>query len=269
MKGIRVACLQLQAPTGDVVIGDRVAGVLAQLDGLAPVDLVVLPELWSSGYFCFEDYPAIAQDREGPLVQAVAAAARRLEAHVVGGSFVERTAGGGLRNTSFVVDPAGEVVGWYSKVHVFGYRSREAELVEAGDETATIETDLGRIGLALCYDLRFPELFRRLVDDGAELIVVPAAWPALRVADWQLLTRARALENQAFVIACNGAGLDVGTELGGHSVIVDPRGVVVAEAGREPATLRADIDPGVVQEWRRTFPVLQDRRLGERRRSHA
>jgi predicted amidohydrolase len=254
-----VACLQLRPPSSDLTLDAHVAAVVQELEELAPVDLVVLPELWATGYFRFDRYASVAQTRNGVIVTALAAAAQRLGAYVVGGSFVERADSGALQNTSFVVDPAGDVIGWYPKTHVFGYGSREAELIEPGSGPVTVQTELGRLGVAICYDLRFPELFRALVDQRADLIVVPAAWPMERVEDWRLLTRVRALENQVFVVACNGAGRDAGVELGGHTTIIDPRGTALIEADDRPGTVRATIDMGDVETWRATFPALADR----------
>jgi predicted amidohydrolase len=173
---------------------------------------------------------------------------------------VERSAHG-LHNTAAIVDPRGALLASYRKIHVFGYGSRETELIAAGDEPVVVDTDLGRLGLCLCYDLRFPELFRALVDRDAELFVIPAAWPAARLAHWQTLLRARAIESLAYVVACNGAGAANGTQLAGHSAVVDPWGELAAEAGEEPTTLRATVNPGTAASARAEFPALADRRL--------
>jgi predicted amidohydrolase len=122
------------------------------------------------------------------------------------------------------------------------------------------ETGIGRIGLAVCYDLRFPELFRAMVDQGAEVFVVPAAWPAARTEHWRLLLRARAVENQAYVVACNGSGSADGTTLAGRSTIIDPWGELVAEVGLGPAVLRGGVDLGHLEACRAAFPALADRR---------
>jgi predicted amidohydrolase len=118
------------------------------------------------------------------------------------------------------------------------------------------------VGFATCYDLRFPEQFRLLVDAGAELFLVPAGWPAARRAHWSLLARARAVESQAYVLACGTAGTHAGVEQAGHSVVVDPWGEVVAEAGTDEETLVVDLDPALVAKTRAEFPALRDRVLG-------
>lgn len=224
-------------------------------------DLVSLPELWPTGYFAFERYGELAEPIGGPTCQALADAARAAQLHLHGGSIVERAEDGRLYNTSVLFSPDGELVHTHRKFHVFGYGSREAELLEAGNELAAYETPFGRVAMTTCYDLRFPELFRVLVEDGAEILLVTAAWPAVRLAHWQLLTRARAVENQCYVLACNAAGSQGGVRLAGNSVVVDPWGTVIAEAGREAEIVCAEIDPPAVRAVRAEFPVLADRRL--------
>jgi len=139
---------------------------------------------------------------------------------------------------------------------------QEAARTEHPDSPITVlPTELGATGLATCYDLRFPELFRRLLDSGAETFLLASGWPIPRIEHWQVLTRARAIEDQAWVVACNSAGTHAGMQMGGHSVVVDPRGNVVAEAGIDEEILYAEVDPAAVREWRMSFPVLADRRL--------
>src|SRR5699024_661998 len=138
------------------------------------------------------------------------------------GSFVEFGEGGRIHNTAVLIGPEGSVRASYRKMHVFGYQSREAELLTAGDSLSVASSELGPIGATTCYDLRFPELWRAMVDAGAKTMVVPAAWPATRRSHWQLFTTTRAVEQQLLVIGCNAVGEQYGVELGGHSRIVDP-----------------------------------------------
>jgi predicted amidohydrolase len=253
-----VACLQVGALGADPA--ERRAEAARLIERAGDADLIVLPELWPTGYFAFDDYRRTAEPLDGPTVAAMADAARAARAHVVLGSFVE-AGEHGLHNTTAVLSPDGELLASYRKMHVFGYGSREVELVTGGEQPVTVATELGILGLAICYDLRFPELFRAMVDDGAELFVVPAAWPSARAEHWRLLARARAVENQAYVIACNGAAAPQGTMLAGHSAVIDPWGATVVEAGAEPLTLRAPVDRARVTECRADFPALADRRL--------
>ncbi|MEA2287407.1 MAG: hypothetical protein QOJ21_3450 [Solirubrobacteraceae bacterium] len=259
-RAAEIACVQLGPPEGTPQ-ERRISEVAGAVEALAGADLIVLPEMWPAGYFAFDDYADVAEAADGPTVTALSRAAATAGAHVVGGSFVEQGTDGALHNTAFVLGPDGDLLGTYRKMHVFGYRSREAELVTGGDVLVTIPTPLGTIGMAVCYDLRFPELFRAGVDSGAEIFVVPAAWPAARTEHWRLLLRARAIENQAFVIGCNGAGADRGVEVAGHSAVIDPTGAVVAEGGTDPGLVRAVVDLDLVARTREDFPVLADRRL--------
>jgi predicted amidohydrolase len=259
-RTIDVACLQLGPPRDGNRAG-RIEEVAEMIAALAGTDLVVLPEMWPNGYFAFDDYASAAEPADGPTVTALAAAAAAADAYVLGGTFVEG-ADGTLHNTAVLIGPDGAVLETYRKMHVFGYRSREAELVTGGSAIATVPTALGRVGLGICYDLRFPELFRAQVDEGAELLIVPAAWPAARVESWRLLLRARAIENQCVVVGCNGAGTDNGVTVGGHSVVLGAGGEVLAEGDGEPGTVRATVDLDEIARIRREFPVLDDRRLG-------
>jgi predicted amidohydrolase len=257
---MRIACLQLGPPGGEPK-EERVRSVAERVAAMREADLIVLPELWPAGYFDFGGYERDAEPFPGPTVDALREAARASGTHIAGGSVLERSDDGGLHNTAFLLDPAGEVVLSYRKIHTFGYESLESRLLSAGEGVAVAKTALGRVGLTTCYDLRFPELYRLMLDRGAELIVVPAAWPRARTEHWLLLARARALENQVFLVACNAAGEDHGTELAGTSLIAGPWGEIVAQAGRGAETLTADIDPQRVKAVRDEFPVLADRRL--------
>ena len=132
-------------------------------------------------------------------------------------------------------------------------------IADGGDAVVTVPTDFGVVGMAICYDLRFPELFRGLLDAGAELIVVPAAWPAARLTHWRLLTRTRALEEQVFLLACCATGTHGDMCQAGHSVVVDPWGTVLGEAGTTEEILTVDLDMTEVTRIRTELPVLRDR----------
>ena len=253
---MRVTLIQTEID-GSRPMAERVAGVVEQVAARVGDDLVLLPELWATGYFAFDDYAATAEPLDGPLVRALGAAAARAAVTLHAGSIVERDDAGRLHNTSLLFDPDGTLVHTYRKVHLFGYGSREQELLTPGDGVG----GRGQLALSTCYDLRFPELFRAQVDGGAQLFLVAAAWPLARLAHWQVLLRARALENQSFLLACNAAGRQGEIELAGRSSVVDPWGTVLAEAGARPQTLTVDIDPDLALRARKEFPALADRRL--------
>jgi len=216
----------------------------------------------------------------GALTQRMGALARELSIHLLMGSFNEATSDPRrCANTSVVFGPDGAVLGCYRKIHLFDVdvsdevRFKESDTVVPGTEPVVVPTDLGGLGLSICYDLRFPELYQALVEGGAELLAVPAAFTATTgKAHWMPLLRARAIENQCWVIAPGQVGShdDGGLrESHGHSCIIDPWGVVVAEAADGPGLALAEIDLERVAAVRRGMPVVAHRRLprGGRRAS--
>ncbi|GHE04050.1 carbon-nitrogen family hydrolase [Streptomyces alanosinicus] len=225
-------------------------------------DLVVLPELWTTGAFAYEEFGREAEPLEGPTYEAMAKAASDAGVWLHAGSVPERDPDGPLYNTSLVFSPSGELAAAYRKIHRFGFDKGEAVLMGAGRDLVTVRLPGTTLGVATCYDLRFPELFRSLVDVGAETLVIPAGWPERRRAHWTLLAQARAVENQAFVLACGTAGTHAGVPQAGHSIVVDPWGEVLAEAGPDEEVLTVDFDPAKVAVTREQFPALKDRVLG-------
>lgn len=268
---MRVALVQVASPD-DEPIDERRERVTEVARAVGDCDLIVLPELWDVGYAAFDRYQGSAVPAPGPTVEALGKVARELQCHVHVGSMLELSDSGACRNTAMMLDPSGQVVLSYSKIHVFGYESLEASLLEPGDSVSTVETSLGTIGTTTCYDLRFPELWRSLVDLGSQIVVVPAAWPAARREHWRLFTSTRAVEQQVVVIACNAVGTHGGVTFAGHSRVVDPWGEVLIEAGDGEGVFVCDIDVNVVDATRHEFPVLKDRlsdygRLEHRERS--
>jgi predicted amidohydrolase len=239
---------------------ERIARVVDLIRGERGSDLVVLPELWPRGAFSFED---LGESLDGPVLSAIAQAAREAMCYVHAGSIVERNPGGLPYNTSVLFAPDGRRIAVYRKIHLYGFDKGEAVLFEPGQRVVTANTPFGNIGLATCFDLRFPELFRAMLSDGARLFIVPAAWPVERVKHWRLLLRARAVENQAFVFGCSATGRHAGRTTSGHSAVIDPNGEVLAEAGPDgEEVLRAEIDLSAISQIRSEFPVLEWRRLG-------
>jgi predicted amidohydrolase len=250
-------------------MGARVERVADLVRAQRGHDLVVLPELWAPGGFAYRAWADRAQPVDGPIGRAMTAAARDAGVVLHAGSIVERPADGetgpegrGLWNTSLVYAADGSLAAAYRKIHRFGFGAGEPKLLDAGEDVALVDLPGGaRAGLSTCYDLRFPELYRRQLDAGATVFVVPAAWPKARVRHWTLLAHARAVENQCVVIACNTAGTHAGTAMGGHSQVVDAKGEALAVAGEEEQVISVDVDLSEVEAWREQFPVLRDRRL--------
>jgi predicted amidohydrolase len=255
---MKIALVQVASPDSESRVA-RIERVEAMLRGIAGADLIVLPELWSEGYFHFDQYESLSETLSGPTVTMCSRVAVDLGCYVHVGSIVESVVNGNLRNTSVLIDPHGRIVHEYSKIHIFGYESRETGLVTPGASLPVADLPCGKVGGATCYDLRFPGLWSELSNRGAEIVIIPAAWPAARRESWRLLTTARALEHQLFVVACNAAGEQEGVELGGYSRVVSPTGVVLGESGAREGVTIVDIDPEEVGVTRREFPVLEDR----------
>ncbi len=263
----RIAAVQM-------VSGPDVAANLAEADQLigqaaaAGARLVVLPE-----YFPLITPDETAKvrirerDSEGPIQAFLKDAARRHRVWLVGGSCpLEADAPDKVRNTSMVFDDSGRRVARYDKVHLFGFqkggeRYDEAATIEAGDDVVTFEGPCGSVGLSICYDLRFPELFRAMGE--VDLIVLPAAFTyTTGRAHWEVLLRARAIENQCYVLASAQGGVHPGgRRTWGDSLIVDPWGEVVARLPEGPGVVVADLDPARIAEVRASLPALKHRKI--------
>lgn len=235
----------------------RVEHILSDLQGKS-VDLICLPELWCVGFNHFSSYVTQSEPLQGTTVLRLAAWARRLNCYIMTGSFVEEN-GEHYYNTTVLLDHRGIVCGTYRKMHLFGYQSQEPEILTAGSKTTEIFTSYGILGLATCYDLRFPEQFRRMVERGTTLFCVTAAWPIVRLEDWRLFCRVRALENQSFLLACNHVGTHSGVTGAGHSIAVAPDGTILAEAGADEIVLFVQLELNQTEKFRQSFPALHDR----------
>jgi deaminated glutathione amidase len=269
---MRVAAVQLNS-TADQVANMAHADRLTRAAAADGAKLIVLPEKWTA-MGSEQDLRAGAETLDGAAVGWARAIARELGVDLVAGSILERVAGQSkLANTSVHVNPRGEVVAVYRKVHMFdvevgGRTYRESELEEPGEEIVLSQTAEGvELGLSICYDLRFPELYRILAVRGARIVALPAAFTLATTRDhWEPLVRARAIENQAFVIAANQVGAHPadGSESvqrsGGRSMIVDPWGLVLAQAPDREGYIVAELDLEYQLEIRARLPSLANRR---------
>ena len=260
MTAMRIAAIQLEV-TDSEPPAERVLRTADLVRAQPGVDLVVLPELWVSGAFAYPRWARTAEALDGPTVDAMAVAARDVGAYVHMGSFIERD-GADLYNTSVLLGSDGGIEVAYRKIHLFGFGEGEPTLLTAGKEIVVADVRGTAVGLSTCYDLRFPELYRALLDAGAEVVLCVAGWPAARIEHWSILARARAIENQVVMVALNTAGTHAGKQMGGRSVVVDARGAVLAEAATSEDVLTVDINVPDIHLWRTRFPVLADRRLG-------
>jgi predicted amidohydrolase len=276
MEGVRlrVAAVQLNS-TADAAANLAAADRLTRAAAADGARLIVLPEKWTV-LGSDEDLRVGAQGLDGPGISWARALARELGLDLVAGSFMERLEGGAgrsaaagkLANTSVHVDPSGEVRAVYRKLHLFdvdvaGRAYRESAVTEPGEDIVVSATAEGvEVGMAICYDLRFPELFRVLALRGARVVVLPSAFTLPTTRDhWEVLVRARAIENEVFVVAANQVGTHPGGHhSGGRSMIVDPWGVVLAQAEDGECFVAADLDLARQQEIRAQLPVLAHRR---------
>jgi predicted amidohydrolase len=263
---LRVACVQLNA-SGVKADNLEKAETLVARAAATGADAVVLPEKWNA-WGGPDVIRAAAEPIEGgETFEAMAAWARRHGVTLVGGSVTELRPGRErLSNTSAVFDPDGEPIAVYRKIHLFdvdvgGQVYRESETEEPGDEVVLCDVEGWRAGLSICYDLRFPELYRILALEGAELITLPAAFTLFTGKDhWELLIRARAVENQLYVVAANQWGTHVpGKSSYGRSMIVDPWGVVLAVAPDEDTVVTAELDRSRIRRVRESLPSLANR----------
>lgn len=265
---MKVGLIQQQVIGGDLE-GNRErasAGISKAAD--KQVDLIVLPELFRVGYFAADQFEAAAEGLQGPTLTWLADRAATTETAILAGSIVEdleqtaeRTpAETGYANTSVLFDAEGNRVAIYRKHHLFGYESKGRAFFTPGERLAVAEIENHRVGITTCYDLRFPELYRRLVDRGVTVFLVPSAWPYPRVEHWRTLTRARAIENLAYVVAVNGVGPAGGDGLIGRSRVIDPWGMTVGAAGSTSDHFVATIESERVTRIREDFPALRDRR---------
>ena len=264
---LRIACVQLNSDSAKADNLEKAERLVARAAGTG-ADIVLLPEKWNA-IGSAETLRANAEPLEGgESVGAMSGWARQHGITLVGGSITEMRAGREkLSNTCPVFDPSGELVAVYRKIHMFdvevgGHVYRESEAEEAGEQTLVCEAEGWRLGLSVCYDLRFPELYRILALEGAELVTVPAAFTLYTGKDhWELLLRARAVENQCYVAAANEWGLHEGGKASyGRSMIVDPWGIVLAQAPDEDTIITAEVDRAHMDAIRRALPSLANRR---------
>ncbi|NIN64817.1 MAG: carbon-nitrogen family hydrolase [Anaerolineae bacterium] len=219
-------------------------------------EVVVFPELWSTGYD-LERVREYATPIDEGVFAETAKIAKENSIHIIGSLL--STADRGYTNTAAIFSPQGHSLGEYSKVHLFDPMEEPKYLVP-GQEATVFDLAWGKSALAICYDLRFPELFRKYALAGARVVFLTAEWPYPRLTHWQILLRARAIENQFFIVACNRVGESGQWRFFGHSAVYDPSGELIVDADEEETLATAVIDLDAVDEARQAMPVLEDRR---------
>ena len=253
---MNIICCQL-----DIVWEDKGANLakvqklLAQANPVAG-SLVVLPEMFATGFSM--NVTGICEGTPPEVELFVGETARRQRVFLLAG-VVNRGPDGRGRNEAVVFGPDGQLVARYAKIHPFSCGG-ETQHYAAGSELATFDWSGCRVAPFICYDLRFPEIFRSAVRRGTQLFAVIANWPAKREHHWVALLQARAIENQAYVVGVNRCGSDPQQAYGGRSLVVDPQGQVVLDAGAGETVVSADVDLEALRAWRRDFPALRDMR---------
>lgn len=258
-KTLAVALIQADIEIGRPQANKAHLGDLMEkaVQGDPKPDLLVLPEMWNTGY-ALEQIQEIADPGGEDTREWLSSFARKHGVMIVGGSAAVKIEDR-IYNTMYAFDRTGRQIGEYSKLHLFRLMDEEKHLT-AGSELVKLELEGLTAGASICYDIRFPELARSLALDGAKMLIVPAEWPHPRLRHWRTLLAARAIENQMYVVACNRVGSSRGTDFFGHSLIIDPWGEIVAEGGETEEIVTGCVSPELVDEVRGRIPVFSDRR---------
>lgn len=268
----KMVCAAVQMASSPNVSANLIeAGRLVEKAASQGASLVVLPENFALMGKAETDKLEVAEaEGSGPIQEFLARTADKLKVWIVGGTMPIRASAGKVRASCLIFNDRGEKVGRYDKIHLFDVnvpgtdeQYRESHTIEAGEQAVVLDTPFGRLGVTICYDLRFPELFRQMADTGMDILAVPAAFTAQTgAAHWELLVRARAVENLCYTIASNQGGFHVnGRETYGHSMIVDPWGKIMASLPSGAGVVSAEIDPDRLEKVRAAFPALEHRRL--------
>ncbi len=221
-------------------------------------DVIVLPEMWNIGY-ALKSLADLADVNGAETTKILGNFAKEHRVNLVAGSVATKKEQG-FFNTTYVFDRNGQVINDYDKVHLFGLMA-ENRFLESGNTESTFELDGVKAASVICYDIRFPEWVRTLMTSGAKLLFVVAEWPEERVAQWEILLRARAVENQAFVVAVNRVGDSPSDHFSGHSLVIDPLGNVILQApDNQEGIFTVDIDLSEVEKIRGHIPVFADRK---------
>jgi len=258
--GVKIAAIQMDIIHKDPEGNRKLAKRLMQEALVGQPDILVLPETWTTGYSeeVFATTANYAETAEGPSVTMLRDFAKANGIWIAGGSLVERY-NDKLYNTVFLIDRQGDIRGRYRKMHLYSAMDEDKGFSH-GTEMPVFDTEFGKLALMTCYDIRFVELSRTYAVGGAQMIIVVSNFPKPKLHHWRLLLQARAIENQLFVVACNRVGKAGPSDYFGHSIIVDPWGEVLTEAGEEETILHAELDPAAVQAVREKIPMYYDRR---------
>ena len=266
MEKIKIAAIQMSTVADKMENVRTVKAYLEKIKDENP-DFVILPEMFCCPYQT-ENFPIYAEEEGGPIWQQLSAYAKQYGVYLIGGSMPEKDAEGNVYNTCYVFDREGKQIGKHRKVHLFdidvkgGQTFKESDTLTAGDSDTVFDTEFGKIGVMLCFDIRFPELSRMMVNDGAKVIFVPAAFNMTTgPAHWELSFRTRALDNQIYMVGCAPArDVSAGYISWGHSIVTDPWGRVIDMLDEKKGILLAELDMDYEEQVREELPLLKSRR---------
>lgn len=266
MEKIKIAAIQMSTVADKMENVRTVKAYLEKIKDENP-DFVILPEMFCCPYQT-ENFPIYAEKEGGPVWQQLSGYAKQYGIYLIGGSMPEKDAEGNVYNTSYIFDREGKQIGKHRKVHLFdidvkgGQTFKESDTLTAGDSDTVFDTEFGKIGVILCFDIRFPELSRMMVNDGAKVIFVPAAFNMTTgPAHWELSFRTRALDNQIYMVGCAPArDVSAGYISWGHSIVTDPWGRVTGMLDENEGILLAELDMDYEEQVREELPLLKSRR---------
>lgn len=266
MEKIKIAAIQMSTVADKMENVRTVKAYLEKIKDENP-DFVILPEMFCCPYQT-ENFPIYAEKEGGPVWQQLSGYAKQYGIYLIGGSMPEKDAEGNVYNTSYIFDREGKQIGKHRKVHLFdidvkgGQTFKESDTLTAGDSDTVFDTEFGKIGVMLCFDIRFPELSRMMVNDGAKVIFVPAAFNMTTgPAHWELSFRTRALDNQIYMVGCAPArDVSAGYISWGHSIVTDPWGRVIDMLDEKKGILLAELDMDYEEQVREELPLLKSRR---------
>lgn len=255
---MKIACIQMDVRLGRPEENFSRAAALIEEAMTQKPDVLVLPETWNTGFFPKEGLQDLC-DKDGSRTRAVIGTlAAKYGVNIVAGS-ISNLRGGKVYNTALIFDRSGSCIASYDKTHLFTAMGEDRDYTP-GEHLCRFDLDGVSCGLIICYDIRFPELTRSLAVQGLDVLFVVAQWPAVRISHLDTLTKARAIENQMFLVCCNGCGTAGRTVYGGNSAVIDPWGADLSKAGETEQILFADADLSSLQSIRQSIHVFRDRR---------
>ncbi len=257
---IKILIVQLESATADIDKNILKVKTLLRDCNYNNADLIILPELWTTGWDCESFDKAAEEINTSKTHKFLKEIAVMYNSNIIGGSAILRKAGERNRNTCIILNRTGNIIGLYDKYHLFSHRGQsEGTYLEEGNTALLVNTDIGKIGISICYDIRFPEMFRMYAFNNADLIVNMAAWPKAFVDEYITLSRARAVENQVFFAsACLTGKINDSFNFSGNSAVYDYKGKIINSLKEEEKVLEAEIDIPEMKLYREQMPILKD-----------